>query len=606
VKPCAYSNTFFRFLFPILIFSIFPVSELCAQELPRDTLSRAFYDSLKIKAEKRRFTSLLYDMLIVSHSPAGSARENLTSTAPYDAYEGKIIRNRELVRLNAFGTNVDNPGEYDPSRSEKVMNSTYTKTKRFILNQYILFREGDTISPQEMADNERLLRQLPYIYDARITIVPVDSSHADVAVIVRENYPYGGNASFNELRAGMVKAFDRNFAGLGHELSLSMPYDFNEYSWPGFGINYSVRNIARTFSDLELGFTDGLGANCLKGQFDRDFVTSETKYAWSASLTMTRTTEDLDTMPAAVPLKFIRHDYWAARSFMLDRKSVTRLIAGGRYIHNNVFARPEIDDFSYYRLQNYQQWTGSLILTSQRFINTSLIYSYGRTEDIPYGYMIEMMGGREKNEFKWRSFAGIKVSYGNIFNRAGYIYSGISFSSFINERKTEQGVVNASLRYFTPLIHAGRSRIRIFFNGYYTGGFNRYTDEFLFIRNNDFVRGFRNDSIMGTERLTASIEPVLFLSKPLIGFRFALYAFADAGFLASDGFREGSYYVIPALGAGVRIRNDQLVLNTIQIRFAWYPNVPPWSESSWISATGVPRLRPPGFEPQPPGMIPFL
>ncbi len=50
---------------------------------------------------------------------------------------------------------------------------------------------------------------------------------------------------------------------------------------------------------------------------------------------------------------------------------------------------------SYYRLQKYQLVTGSLALSSQRFINTSLIYSYGRTEDIPYGYMVEVMGGRE-------------------------------------------------------------------------------------------------------------------------------------------------------------------------------------------------------------------
>lgn len=606
MKPCANRNSYPRLLFLILFLSVFPLLKPCAQGVPQDTLSRAFYDSLKVKAERRRFTSLLYDMLIVSHAPPGSARENMTSTAPYDNYSGRIIRNRELVRLNAFGTAIDNPAEYDPSRTEKVMNSTYTKTKRFVLNQYILFREGDTISPQEMADNERLLRQLPYIDDARITIVPVDSTHADVAIIVRENYPYGVSVSVDGLEAGMLRAFDRNFAGLGHELSLSMPYDFSEYPWPGFGVNYSIRNIARSFSDLELGFSDGLGANCLRGQFNRDFVTSETRYAWSASLTMTRTTEDLDTMQAAVPLKYIRHDYWAARSFMLDRETVTRIIAGVRYVHNNVYARPEIDDFSYYRLQNYRQWTGSLSLTSQRFINTSLIYSYGRTEDIPYGYMVEVMGGSEKNEYKWRTFAGMKLAFGNLFNRAGYLYGGLGYSSFINRGESEQGVVQASLRYFTPLIRAGRSKIRIFFNAYYTGGFNRYTDEFLFIRNNDFVRGFRNDSIKGTERVTASVEPVLFLSKPLIGFRFALYAFADAGFLANDGFGDGSYYVIPALGAGVRVRNDQLVLNTIQIRLAWYPNVPPWSERSWISVAGIPRLRPPGFEPQPPGMIPFL
>ena len=118
---------------------------------------------------------------------------------------------------------------------------------------------------------------------------------------------------------------------------------------------------------------------------------------------------------------------------MLDRTSVTRLIFSGRYNSNNVFRRPEIDDNSYYRLQSYQLVTGSMALSSQRFINTSLIYSYGRTEDIPYGYMLELMGGRENNEFKWRNYAGLKASFGNIFTRIGYIYGGVSFSTFYNE-----------------------------------------------------------------------------------------------------------------------------------------------------------------------------
>jgi len=53
----------------------------------------------------------------------------------------------------------------------------------------------------------------------------------------------------------------------------------------------------------------------------------------------------------------------------------------------------------------------------------------------------------------------------------------------------------------------------------------------------------------------------------------------------------------------VRIRNDRLVLNTIQIRLAWYPNLPPYSQSSWITADGIVRLKPPGFEPDPPGVV---
>ncbi|MCA1741282.1 MAG: hypothetical protein LC630_02175, partial [Bacteroidales bacterium] len=230
-----------------------------------DTLSRAFYDSLKVRAERRRITSLLYDMIIVKPSPPGSAREKMRSTSSFDPYAGRVIRNKEIIRLNAFGTDIDNPSENDPSRPEKILNSSYTKTKRLILNKYLLFREGDTISPLSLADNERLLRELPFIDDARIAIVPVDSNLVDVAIIVREKYPYGAEVRIDDVKSGMIRAYDRNFAGLAHELSLAMPYDFNEYKYPGFGIKYSIRNIARSFSDLDLEFTDGLGTTIIGG-----------------------------------------------------------------------------------------------------------------------------------------------------------------------------------------------------------------------------------------------------------------------------------------------------------------------------------------------------
>jgi len=125
-------------------------------------------------------------MIVVTPGSAANARVDMTSTSPFKKYEGKIIRNREVIRLNAFGTNLDNPAKEASSKHQQLLNSTYTKTKSFILNRYLLFREGDTISSLEMADNERLLRQLPFIDDAIITIVTVDSSYADVAIIVRE------------------------------------------------------------------------------------------------------------------------------------------------------------------------------------------------------------------------------------------------------------------------------------------------------------------------------------------------------------------------------------------------------------------------------------
>ena len=571
-----------------------------------DSLSKAFYDSLKVKAERRRLTSLLYDMIIVAPATQGPAREELKSTRTYEAYEGKTIRSIEIIRLDAFGQDINDPEDKSPSRAERLMNSTYTKTRKFVLSQHLVFRKGDTVSALRLADNERLLRELPFIDDARITVVPADSNFADIAVVVREKYPVGINLRIDDLKSGRAGVFTRNFAGFGHELEISLPYNYNKYNTPGIGLRYSVNNIARSFSDLKMQFSDGLGTTLLGGVFSRDFVTSETKYAWSASVMFTRTNDGIDTMAVPAPLRFTRQDYWAARSFMLDRSSVTRLIITGRYMHNNVFRRPLIDDFSYYRFQNYQTVTGSLTVTSQRFINTSLIYSYGRTEDIPYGYMAELLLGRENNEFKWRSYAGLSVAYGNFFTGLGYLYAGAGISAFYNKGNTEQGMVQGSLRYFTPLARVGRSKVRTFMNLNFTRGFNRYSDECLYFRNDGLIRGFRNDSLSGNTRLALSFEPVLFINKPLIGFRFALFAFADAGILSRSEFMEDSFHAVTALGAGVRIRNDQLVLNTLQVRIAWYPNSPPWSESSWVTANSMVKLIPPRFEPDPPGLVPYL
>ncbi|HCM60529.1 MAG TPA: hypothetical protein DIS74_09185 [Bacteroidales bacterium] len=606
MKPCSNSKTHTLFFLIFTSLFLIPGSLVLGQDtVLQDTLSKAFYDSLKVKAEKRKLTRLLYDMVVVTPPPPGSAREKMTNTTDYEPYSGRIIRNLEIIRLNAFGSDIDNPAENSPSKAEKFMNSTYTKTRRFVLTHHLLFREGDTVSPLQLADNERLLRELPYLEDASITVLPADSNYADIAVVVREAYPVGLNIGLSDLKRGAVKLYSRNFAGLGHELEISMPYDFNEYNVPGIGIRYSMRNIARSFSDLEMEFSDGLGTSRMGGTFSRDFVTSSTKYAWSASVISTFTNEDLDTMAMPAPLRYTWQDYWGARSFMLDRNSVTRLIFTGRYTHNNVFRRPEINDFSYYRLQNYRMMTGSVAVTSQRFINTSLIYSYGRTEDIPYGYMLELLGGKERNEFKLRTYAGARLSYGNIFTRLGYLYAGAGVSTFFNQGTTEQGMVDATLRYFTPLVQAGHSKIRTFVNLYYTRGINRYEDECLYLAGNASVRGFRNDSLSGGTRIILSVEPVLFLHKPVAGFRFALFAFGEAGVLEWEGFREGGYNVVPAIGAGVRIRNDQLVLNTLQIRLAWYPYSPPYSEKSWIAADGLVRLKPPRFEPDPPGVVPF-
>ena len=302
-----------------------------------DTVTHAFYDSLRVRAEKRRLSGLIYDIVVVAPSTSENARDAFKNTRMFDEFEGKVIRNRTLIRLDAFGTNIDDPTVKSNSRADRLINSSYTKTREFVINKYLLFREGDTISSLTMADNERLLRELPYIDDVRITIIPVSEETADVAIIIREKYPYGFDLSLSDFSVGTVRLFDKNLFGMGHDLEISLPYNFDKYPYPGFGTKYAIRNLARSFADLELDFSDGLGSTRMGGAFRRDFTTSETRYAWSASVRLTYTTEDLDTMAIPNQLRYTFQDYWLMRSFLVDRASVSRIIAGVRYVNNNTY-----------------------------------------------------------------------------------------------------------------------------------------------------------------------------------------------------------------------------------------------------------------------------
>jgi len=310
-------------------------------------------------------------------------------------------------------------------------------------------------------------------------------------------------------------------------------------------------------------------------------------------------------MPAPVPLKYNLQDYWIARSFLLNPESVSRIILGARYLNNNVFKKPEIQPDTYYSLQRYQIYLGSVAFSKQKYYKTNLIYGYGRTEDIPYGFLIRTTAGREFNEFKNRTYIGTDISAGKSFPSIGYIYGALAVASFFNGPVREQGIFYARMNYFTNLLPVGKFKSRSFINIDYSRGIGRYTDEYLkFIDNNGFT-GFKNDSINGIQRFTLSLESVLFSPANYHGFKFAFFGFSDLGMLAGSNQLIGNGVHLVSLGLGLRIRNDNLLFNTLQIRLAFFPNPPSYSEINNLSISGEQLLKPNNFNAGKPVLIPF-
>jgi hypothetical protein len=564
-----------------------------------------FLDSLKNRASGTLITRKLYDFVIIKADQASKKSIANSSTINYIEYSGRKIRKVEIKRLNVFGTDIYSPDFSDPNKLEKFLNNTHINTNEIIVRKNILFVEGDTISPLILSDNERLLRELPFIDDARIIVVPLSETEADIVVLTKDIYSIGAKISLGSMDRGSVAVFDGNIFGTGHEFGVEMPYDNEFRDSPGFGVHYTINNFLRTFIDMNLYYTYGLGKKSYGFDLSRKFVSSATKYAGGISVRQMYTSDDLDSLARPAKVKYNLQDYWISRSFLLNKESVSRLIFGVRFTNNNVFDHPVILPESYHHLQKYKMFLSSVTFSVQKFYKASLIYGYGKTEDIPHGGLINFTAGTELNEFKERTYMGTTVSIGESVKNLGYIYGSAGVATFINEGITEQGMLMLRTNYISNLLYLGRYRIRNFLNVDYTRGFDRYSDEKLAFNYEDGFSGLKNDSLSGAQRLSVSIESVLFSPANFYGFRFAVFGFADLGFLFGTNEYVGRGETLSAIGLGIRIRNDNLILNTLQIRVGFFPNLPEYSSAKHLLISGEQLLGPNNFDPGQPSVVPY-
>ena len=99
-------------------------------------------------------------------------------------------------------------------------------------------------------------------------------------------------------------------------------------------------------------------------------------------------------------------------------------------------------------------------------------------------------------------------------------------------------------------------------------------------------------------------EIVLFSPYHPLGFRIAFFGFADFGLIGySPNIFKNEFYT--SLGIGVRLRNERLVFNTIQIRLGIAFGKPGLVESEYFRLSNATRLEPWRSRPTRPGIVAF-
>ncbi len=568
--------------------------------------SRKFYDTLLTRAKNNKWKYKLYQLFFIpNRGIARNPQKEKNSSREYLKYTGKVIRSIKYFEIDPFSPIVRDTLLIHETGSTRFLNKLHRTTRTKTIRHNLFFKEGDVVNPDIMADNERYIRQLPFIRDAHFVLLPAGNNQVDVVVITRDVFSIGAEYKYYNIKKGNVSVFDNNLMGLGQKLNVDIPYDFNGDHPVGNGAGYEINNIGNSFIHGKASINNTFKVQSAALSFQRHFFNLFTKNAGGLTSSITYTHELLNHDTVEVPLKYFYNDMWYARSFLLNSSRRERFVLSGRFIQNNVMQRPLLGEQEYYQYQRHQLILGGLTYSKDQYFKTGLIYNYGTTEDIPEGMLVSATGGYEINEYGNRYYAGLEFSAGKYFNHFGYLNSGIKIGGFMPKDVVNAGIINIRTNYFSRLVSIGKYYYRQFVDVNFTTGINRYSEERLTINDRYGIRGLRSDSLTGIRRLSIKTETVAFSPYYLYGFRFVFFAFADLGVIDFGNVHFTDNQLYSGLGLGIRIRNENLVFSTLQIRFAYYPVLPGEVTYQTIVLSGERQFSPYNFIPHKPGIFDF-
>lgn len=523
------------------------------------------------------------------------------SENPFKSHNGKIIGNIELIKLKALGTRMDKPDEKPKSFIQKTGNTVNFNTRERVILNNLLFSSGDIVDPLIIADNERILRDLPYIKDARIYLKPRedDPEIVDVEIITKDVLALSFDIEARDFDSGVLRVNHKNIFGSGHEIDNRFSVDQSSDQRYSYQIRYRVPNIKRSFISFEANYANTVNQDFSSVKLQREFISPKIKFAGGIEFTNQRlrftelsniiSDEEYDFQ--TINQRYDYQDFWLARAFPLNlkdpiRNERTRLIVSGRISNIKFTLRPEVDTELNQPFHNRTLAIGSVGISQRRYFKDQLIFGYGRTEDIPYGYQIELLGGYEWAEFGHRYFLGGKAGRGGYMGNLGYFLGGFSLESFLKNKIFEQGVFKADFRFFSSLIDLNRWKFRQFINVNYTYGIDRFTNEYIDIRDGNGIRGLKSNTLRGTQRFLINIETVSFTPFEAADFKLAVFGFYDLGMVNNGSKNIFSEKAQSGMGLGFRIRNDNLTFKAIEIRLAYYPDAPVGIPMTDLSLSG--------------------
>jgi hypothetical protein len=529
----------------------------------------------------------------------------------FSRHTGKVIRNIYFRKVKVFGAVDINDTAYTTSmKLIRLANRLHYDSREWVIRQSLFFRENSIVNPYTLADNERYLRSLPFIQDARINIVNsmFFPDSVDIVVVTKDVFEYGFALSKITTAAFQARVYNNDLFGAGQALQVGVLWRDDYHPTWNTEVRYTKYNIAGSFVDGAIGYSTlnnsgPLDTGVYEGAYyvmmNRPLYRTTAQLVGGFTYSKNHSINIFNQSPDLYrDYRYQVLDLWAGYNFRnqfrkdgTERSQPNLAILARNY--NLHFSRRPLQELfaSDPNYNNRRYWLGQFVIFRQQFFKTHHFFGYGRTEDIPLGYTIAVTGGKETWVGRKRLYAGVEAEKFWPIKNSALLHTQLGVGSFWQYKSAEDAVFHAAANHYSRLFRLGRSYLRQFTLIDYLVSPNNHFYKPLNINWERGIWGYKDTRINGYQRLNLRSETVLYSALKIYGFKFNFFGSLQSSFITDTDESLLKSRIYSGFGVGMRIRNENLPLNTFKMAINYYPDSPQTVKALWFEITTVTDFR---------------
>ncbi len=456
----------------------------------------------------------------------------------------------------------------------RLANFLHVETRESVIRQYLLFKEGDPLDPESLAETERnlratrLFRQVTVWAEGTKVIVETDDTWT---LIPRINL--SRRAAILEYSAGLEEG---NLLGTGRDLAIR--YD-KEAQRLARSVSYEDRNFVLPYTDFLVATSNLSDGREYDASVQRPFFALDTLQAVTLSYHQSRLDETLYASGDPYAIWSQRQRSFLAQAgvrIFYDGDRATRLYGSVEWDDTDLGPKGFGPPPPPWPPRQFLFFSAAVETDGRGWIQQQHIDELARVEDFnlaPYG-RLEI--GLSPDVFDAVKAARIRTQ-GRI---GASLPWGFATFTLNGETRIQDGFRNALLSG-EARANQVRGRLTLVTRLSFMGGWRMDPENQIQLDGANGVRGYNLYAVSGTERLVGNLEGRLFVAGDVLHLvSFGLAGFADLGL--SWGPPDGTWQLAD-VGGGFRFGLDRASKNTLlRLDIARALRADPLGRTGWL------------------------